>query len=109
MRPVYIRAARDQILSAEQFPYLLRSQFLTSDICRSLHDLAEFNLQPARHHQLIIALQEVRDPALSRLTIDPNDRVVGTSQMSTSVLAARPFLMASWCDPEKAVKTKSPT
>ncbi len=33
----------------------------------------------------------------------------GTSQTAPGARAASPFLIASWCEPEKAVNTRSPT
>ena len=33
----------------------------------------------------------------------------GTSQSASGFCAAMPFLIASWCEPENAVKTRSPT
>ncbi len=28
--------------------------------------------------------------------------------LASAAIASKPFLMASWCEPEKAVKTRSP-
>ena len=56
MRAIHIGRLEAQVLAAEEIPNLLRSQLFTGDICGSLNDLAELDLQTARHHQLEVAL-----------------------------------------------------
>src|SRR6202040_2558529 len=77
----HIRYARRQVLATEQIPNFLRSQLFTGDICSGLHDLAEFYLQPARHDELVVALQQIGDSALPGLAVDSNDRVVRSAQI----------------------------
>src|ERR1700754_4500280 len=78
---VDIGTAGGEIFAAEQLPYFSRTQFLTADICLSLHDLAEFDLQPPRQDELVVALEEIGHSALSRLAVDSNNRVVRAPQI----------------------------
>ena len=88
---------------------------LASVIC--LHLLGELDLQPARQVEPVVGVHQVGDAALARLAVDPDDRLVGAAGVlgvdgqvghlplarSRSPMRAMPFLMASWCEPEKAV------
>jgi hypothetical protein len=74
-----------------------------------------------------VALEQEGDAALARLAVHADHRLVGATDVRridrqvralptwasrlrprASRCAARPFLIASWCDPENAVNTSSP-
>jgi hypothetical protein len=67
-----------------------------------------------------LVLQDVGDAALSRLGVDPDDRAVAAADVGgidrdvedvpglPGLLVREDFLMASWCEPLKAVNTSSP-
>ena len=82
MRAVHVRAVLAEILALEQRPDLLRGQLLAGRVGDRLHDLAELDLQPPRHRQAVVALQQVRDAALAGLTVDANDRLVGAAEVA---------------------------
>ena len=90
-----------------------------------LDDAGELDLQPARQVELVLGLHDVRDAALAGLAVDPDDRLVGPADVlgvdrqvghgptssstdrpaasASRSSASKPFLIASWCEPEKAV------
>ena len=102
-----------------------------SESVAGLHDAAELDLQPARQVQVVLGLEDVGHAALAGLAVDPDDGLVGAADVvrvdrqvghrpdqvvdrlavgrrRRRSIASKPFLIASWCEPEKAVKTRSP-
>ena len=100
-------------------------ELLAGRVGDPLDHLAELDLQTTRQRQPVVALQQVGDAALAGLAVDADDRVVGAAEVGRidrqvrhvpERLAFRlqrgafgePFLIASWCEPENAVNTRSP-
>src|SRR5580698_1767483 len=75
------RAVLRQVLGREQFPQLPRAELLAGRVGGRLHHAAEFDLQAPWQHELVIALQEIGDPALPRLTVYPDDRLVRAAEV----------------------------
>ena len=82
-----------------------------------LDGFGELDLQSAGQVEAMLGLHYVGNPALARLAVDTDDRLVGPAGVfgvdrqigdlplarTASGRAAIPFLMASWWEPEKAV------
>ena len=110
------------VFGLEDLPDVGRRHFAALRVHHGLHDLAELDLQAARQLEAVLGLEQVGDAALARLAVDADDRVVAAARgppgrsagracprRRLRVRAAKPFLIASWCEPENAVKTRSPT
>src|SRR5687768_8358491 len=82
MTAVNIRAVVTKEFLLEQRPDLFGRQLLTSRIGDRLHDLAELDLQPSRHGDAVVALEQISDAALARLTVDANDRLVRAAHIA---------------------------
>ena len=113
----YGRRVREVVL-VERREQLVGGELVAARVGDRLHLLGEVDLQPARQLEVVLGLHQVRDAALPRLRVDPDDRLVGPAEVHrvdrqvrhVPELGARdrccaymPFLIASWCEPEKAV------
>ena len=67
LTPTFLILRGGQVLVRENVPQLLRGHLPALSVGAFLHDLGELNLGAARQIQPVLALQQVRHPALAGL------------------------------------------
>ena len=107
-----------EVVLVERGQQLVGGQLVAAGVGDRLHLLREVDLEPARQLEVVLGLHQVGDAALAGLRVDADDRLVGAAdvhrvdrevrhvpELGAASAAARtmPFLIASWCEPEKAV------
>ena len=118
---VTYRVSRVEIGLGKQRPNITRRDFTAVCICVPLDDTRKLDLKTARHDDAVLSFHQIRDAAFAGLAIDADHRVIAATNISRvdrewgagpcliRLLSRKPFLIASWWEPEKAVKTRSPT
>ena len=76
VRQELVRRADPEIRRAEQLVKLGRRELAALGVGDRLHLLREVDLEPARQVEPVLAREQVRDAALPRLGVDPDDRLV---------------------------------
>src|SRR5690606_29282520 len=70
-----------QVFTIENGVHVVRRDFAPGFVGDALDGAAEFDLQAARQHQAVFLFEQVRHPALTRLAVDANDRIVAAAQV----------------------------
>src|SRR5712672_1035845 len=112
-----IDLALTEIRLAKHGPDIRRAGLLAGALGPVLDDAAEFDLKRARQLETVVGLQQIGDAALPRLAVDADNRLVAAAEVLwvdgevghfpelslRFASASKPFLIASWCEPENAV------
>src|SRR5258706_14476910 len=76
-----IALALTEISLAKHGPDIRRAGLLAGAVGPVLDDAAEFDLKRARQLETVVGLQQIGDAALSRLAVNADYRVVGSSEI----------------------------
>ena len=74
-------ALRAEVRRIERAPDLGRGYLLARHVGDLLDHSHELDLQPPRQVEVVVVLEDVRDAALPRLAVDPDDRLVGAADV----------------------------
>ena len=70
-----------EVFGVEESPEVVGGDLGAMLVGMALHDRAELDLQAARHHQTMVALEQEGDAALARLAVDADDRFIGPAEV----------------------------
>lgn len=110
-----------EVFLVQQAVDLLGGHFQAQAVGFTLYHLAEFDLHATRQADAIFLLEQVGDTAFARLAVDADYRFVAAADVGrvdrqvwhlpqfAFLLLGEALRMASWCEPENAVWTRSPT